>query len=293
MGLERRMRWDFVLLAVAGTFLMAWPMRAVAQAAASAPAFEVASVRQVAPADSQTSSPGRRVSTGAGAVTITSDRASYRNITLKSLLMKAYGLEPFQISGPAWIDSEHYDVLATIPQGTPQEEVPAMLRQLLAERFRMILHSETKEDTGYILGIGKGGPKLMPAKNHKSAPSADPDASRRPASISFTMGGSSTVMKINGATMPAFADFLSRTLGRPVIDSTELAGEFDIVLPMSMGVIMPGAQGTGADGSPVESDSSMASLFTAIHDLGLTLDSRKVPLKCIVVDKAEKIPTEN
>jgi uncharacterized protein (TIGR03435 family) len=157
----------------------------------------------------------------------------------------------------------------------------------------MTLHSETKEHPGYILGIGKGGPKLMPSKNQKSAPSADPDASRIPRSISFTMGGSSPETKINGATMPAFADFLSRTLGRPVIDSTGLPGKFDIALPVSMGVIMPGAQETAANGSPVESDSSMASLFTAVHDLGLTLDSGKVPLKCIVVDKAEKIPTDN
>jgi uncharacterized protein (TIGR03435 family) len=254
--------------------------------------FEVASVRQAAPVDSVSGSSGMKRATGMGAVTITSDRASYRNITLKSLLMRAYDLKPFQISGPAWIDSERYDVLATIPEGTSKEDLPVMLQHLLAERFRMTLHSETKEHPGYILGIGKGGPKLVPAKNPRSAP-ADPDASPGPASISFTMGGSSTVMKVNGATMPAFADFLSRTLGRPVVDSTKLAGEFDIVLHMSMEVLRPGAQETGTDRSPVESDSSMASLFTAIHDLGLTLDSDNVPLKCFVVDKAEKIPTEN
>jgi uncharacterized protein (TIGR03435 family) len=254
--------------------------------------FEVASVRQAAPADSGSGSPGMKRATGLGAVTITSDRASYRDITFKSLLMRAYDLEPFQISGPAWMDSERYDVVATIPEGTSKEDVPVMLQHLLTERFRMTLHSETKDHPGYILGIGKGGQKLVPAKNPRSAP-ADPDASPGPASISFTMGGSSTVMKVNGATMPAFADFLSRTLGRPVVDSTKLAGEFDIVLHMSMEVLRPGAQETGTDGSPVESDSSMASLFTAIHDLGLTLDSDKVPLKCFVVDKAEKIPTEN
>lgn len=253
--------------------------------------FDVASVRQT-PAGSQASL-GLRT-TGAGSVTITSDRASYRNITLKSLLTRAYNLKPFQISGPAWIDSERYDVLATIPEGTPIEDVPVMLQHLLAERFRITLHSETKQHSGYSLGIGKGGPKLkLSAENNNSDPSANPDASRRQASLSFTMGGSSTVMNFKGETMPAFADFLSRTLGRPIIDSTGLPGKFDIALPVSMGVIMPGAQETGADGSPVESDSSMASLFTAIHDLGLKLDSDKVPLKCIVVDKAKKIPTEN
>jgi len=259
-----------------------------AQATSKPLEFEVASVRQAAPAGSQPSSPGMARTTGAGAVTITSDRASYRGITLKSLLMMAYDLKPLQISGPAWIDSERYDIVANIPEGSTKEDVPAMLQHLLAERFRITLHTETKDHSGYILGIGKGGPKLKP-----SAPSANPDASRRQSSLSFTMGGSSTVMNFKGETMPAFADFLSHPLGRPVIDSTGLPGKFDIALPVSMGVIMPGAQETGADGSPVESDSSMSSLFTAIHDLGLKLDAGKVPLKCIVVDKAQKIPTEN
>jgi uncharacterized protein (TIGR03435 family) len=237
--------------------------------------FEVASVRQAAPPGSQaTTSGGARRITGAAIVTVT--------ITLKLLLMRAYDLGPFQISGPAWIDSERYDIVAKIPEGAPKEEVPVMLQNLLAERFRMTLHTETKEYSGYILGIGKGGPKLIPAKNPNPASTGG-----------FTIKDNLAVMNFNGATMLAFADDLSRTLQRPVIDSTGLADKFDIALPVSMGVIMPRAQETGADGSPVESDSSMSSLFTAIHDLGLKLDSGKVPLKCIVVDKAEKIPTEN
>jgi uncharacterized protein (TIGR03435 family) len=260
-----------------------------AQATTKSLEFEVASVRQAAPAGSQQSSGPR--TTGAGSVSVTFDRATYQNITLQSLLMSAYDLKPSQISGPAWIESERFDIVAKIPEGAPRDEVPVMLQNLLAERFRITLHSETKEHPGSILGIGKDGPKLIPTKNQDSAPSADPDASRRPASMSFTPGGDS--MKLNGATMPAFADVLSRILGRPVLDSTGLSGTFDIVLPFSMGWIHPGAQETGADGSPVESDSSMSSLFTAIHDLGLKLDAGKVPLKYIVVDKAQKIPTEN
>jgi uncharacterized protein (TIGR03435 family) len=253
-----------------------------AQATSRPLEFEVSAVRQAAPEGSQPSSPGMKRTTGAGSVTVTSDRAFYRNITLKSLLMSAYDMKPFQISGPAWIDNERYDILATIPEGTAKEEVPVMLQNLLAERFRMTLHTETKEHSGYILGIGKGGPKLMPAKNQNPASTGG-----------FTIKDNSAVLNLNGATMPRFVDFLSRLLGRPVIDSTGLPGKFDIALPVSMGVIMPGAQETVADGSPVESDSSFASLFTAVHDLGLKLDSGKVPLKCIVVDKAQKMPTEN
>jgi uncharacterized protein (TIGR03435 family) len=250
--------------------------------------FEVATVKPAAPLPSQPSSagspgmPARRIP-GAAIVSITSDRASYRNITLKSLLMRAYGLEPFQVSGPAWMDSEHYDVLATIPEGTAKEDVPVMLQHLLAERFRVTLHSETKDQPGYILGIGKGGSKLkVSAERGKSAPMA-----------TAKFGTDSVIETMYGQTMPAFAHVLARMLERPVIDSTGLSGEFDIVLSLSKGVAMPGAQETAANGSPSEPDSSMASLFTAVQDLGLTLSSDKVPLKCIVVDKAEKIPTEN
>jgi beta-lactamase regulating signal transducer with metallopeptidase domain len=101
------------------------------------PTFEVSSVRQAAPPGPQTTTTagGARRITGAAIVTVTSDRASYRNITLKSLLMRAYDLGLFQISGPAWIESERYDIVATIPEGTPKEDVPVMLQHLLAERF--------------------------------------------------------------------------------------------------------------------------------------------------------------
>jgi len=105
-------------------------------------------------------------------------------------------------------------------------------------------------------------------------------------------GNDSVVETMYGRRCQRLRVFLSRMLGRPVIDSTGLSGEFDIVLTLSR-TVLPGAQEAAADGSPSEPDSSMASLFTAVQDLGLTLSSDKVPLKCIVVDKAQKIPTEN
>lgn len=247
-----------------------------AQATSKPLEFEVASVRQVAAA------PG---TTGAGLVAITPDRASYRGITLKSLLMHAYDLEWFQISGPAWIESERYDVLATIPEGATKEDVPVMLQQLLAERFRLTLHSETMGHQGYVLRIGKGGPKLQLSTGpQKSDTPADPSASRRVDWIRRqTRGDGSVVETLHGATMLAFATHLSDELQVPVIDSTGLSGKFDIILRGS----------TGADGSSANSDSWTASLFTAVRDLGLELDSEKVPVKRLVIDKAEKIPTEN
>ena len=253
--------------------------------------FEVASVRRVGPVRQEAGS-GRRGSL-AGSVTVTSDRATYRNVTLKTLLMKAYSLKAFQVSGPAWIDSERYDIVAIIPENTQPEDVPVMLQHLLEERFRATLHSETKQHSGYSLGIGKGGPKLkLATEQNKTASLIDPDAHRAPM-VTFTTkpGDESEVVKLNGMTMSAFADFLSRILGSPIIDLTGLSDKFDITLSLSMGVF--GVQGANADGFTAESDSTMASLFTAVHDLGLKLDSTKVPTRFIVVEKALKIPTEN
>ncbi len=233
--------------------------------------FEVASVRQAAPEDSQASSPGRRGTTGAGAVAITSDRASYRNITLKSLLMRAYDLEPFQISGPAWIDSERYDVVATIPEGTAKVQdvrdlsVFSCLPRALVVRLLRRPSRGTGSPRGAFLGVGKGGSKLkVSVERKKPAPGA---------TVKF--GNDYVVETLYGVTTLAFARDLSRMLGRPVIDSTGLSGEFDIVLSLAKGAVMPVAQETAADGS--EADSSMASLFRAVQDLGLTLSFDKVP----------------
>lgn len=240
-----------------------------AQANSKDLAFEVASVRRAAEPGSQTASPGTARATLGASVREYPDQIAYRNITLKSLLMKAYDLKPFEISGPPWIESEHYDVLAKIPEGASKEQVPAMLQNLLAERFRMTMHSEIKEQPGYVLGVGKNGPKFKPTSNDH----------RMMGGFTTTQTGQ-TEMKMGGETMAQFSAFLSSQLDRPVMDETGLRGGYNIVMQLEGGLFQ-----NGPDLS--------SSLLTAVRELGLQLDARKLPLKHLVIDKAEKIPTEN
>jgi len=222
--------------------------------------FEVASVRRA----SEEVTPGRG-STGRGIVEITSQRASYRDITFRNLLMRAYGVKEFQISGPGWIDRDRYDVVATVPEGTAVEDVPLMLKNLLIERFQMRVRRVPKNYEGYVLGVGKGGAKLTPAAQRSAgAPSATLSTGDHPEEHMY------------GMTMPALANLLSIRFAGPVVDATKLDGKFDISMPFSL------------DG-PEEQTNTM----TGLRDLGLTLTPGKVQLESIVIDQAKETPSGN
>jgi uncharacterized protein (TIGR03435 family) len=239
-----------------------------AQTNSKRPEFEVATVKRAAPAASQPA--GMAQSTGAGSVSVTADRAAYEGVTLKRLLMAAYDLDASQISGPAWIETERYDVVAKIPAGTAKEAIPAMLQKLLSDRFQISLHTEKKDAPVYLLRIGQDGPKLRPA------------SAGRPQSAGFTVNQAGDAqMRYIGYGMADFASALSSQVGRTVTDETGLAGKFDILLPVDAKDVEPG------------SISLAASLFNAMKSVGLKLDPGKAAMKHLVVDAAEKIPTEN
>jgi uncharacterized protein (TIGR03435 family) len=289
---------------------------------AAPPAFEVASVMPAAP---QTD--GRvmvRMGGDAGQV-------DYTNVNLKQVLAKAYDVRSYQIAGPSWIDSEHYDIIAKVPDGVPKEQIPAMLQALLAERFRMTVHRETKEQSVYAIVVGKNGPKLTKYDenaspvftfNEAGGPPPPPPPPGGAGAVAVTArarggGGSggpmakggamvsmssngATHLQARGATLAGLAGMLSSFLDRPVVDMTGIQGEYDISLEaaaeemvgMKMTVIgSPGPAG-GAP-APAPESAPTASIFTSIQQLGLKLDPRKAPIEYVVVDKAEKVPTEN
>lgn len=200
--------------------------------------------------------------------------------------MKAYNVKRYQIVGPAWLDTEHYDIIAKPPAGAAKEQIPAMLQNLLEERFQMTVRRETRELPVYALTVGKNGPNLK--KTDK------PDDG-----ISFSTGG-----HLEARTLASLALMLSSFTDRPVLDMTGIQGNFDITLDVSMDDLIglrrlmstAGAQPSGdvASGSgPAPENAPQPSLFTAIQQLGLRLEPRKAPMEMIVIDKAEKIPTEN
>jgi uncharacterized protein (TIGR03435 family) len=227
---------------------------AIAITSMAAQTFEVASVRRSTP---ETSSGAR--STGAIPRQQEPGRINYLNVKLKSVIALAYRVPSDQVAGPQWLDDERYDIVATLPAGTPQEQVPDMLQDLLKDRFDMALHEETRPRPGYVLVADKNAPKFRPAKEGES--------------MGFTVG--SERIDFTNTTLAGLAAALSTFMGRPVADETGIQGRFDIALNVSMEDVRSGA------------------ILGAIRDLGLKLETRSAPARFIVVDKASRVPTGN
>jgi uncharacterized protein (TIGR03435 family) len=249
---------------------------AFGQAPDRQPAFEVASVKPAAPVEVQPGRPrrtgGLSSTTGAGDPGL----VVYSGVILKAVLSKAYNVPPDQIVGPSWLDSERYDIVAKVPKDAPEGQIPAMLQNLLAERFHMSVHLVTKQTQGYALVVGKSGPKLTKSAKQDEASG----------SFGFTSSGHLTW---RAETLASVARSLSLFLGRPVVDMTEIQGRFDITLDASPDSL-PGLHSFGtaqADADP------QPSIFAAVRALGLNLEPREAAVKQLVVDSAQKIPTQN
>jgi uncharacterized protein (TIGR03435 family) len=307
---------------------------AFGQGAAESPTFEVASVK---PAEPQ--SPGQmRVRMSGGPGTPDPGQLTYTNVSLKNVLINAYDVNDYQINGPKWLDGERFDIVAKIPQGATKEQFRLMLQNLLAERFKLALHHETKELPMYALVVGKGGPKLKeaveedattpqgappppppPPGRDEAAPvrlKTDADGMPKPPSgmgrngvFMMTMygsGGLRTRMVCKGQPVSAMLATLSNQLGRPVVDSTGLKAKYDITLDYAPDglngttIMMPPPppqhDGAAGGGSPMASaaDAGGPTIFTALQEqLGLKLEQRKGPVDLLVIDRMEKVPTEN
>jgi len=256
--------------------------------------FEVASIKPSAPQEMGMVRIGMGGDPG---------RINYTGVSLKNILMRAYRVRTYQIAGPSWIDSERYDVTAKLPEGTTQDQVPEMLQNLLADRFKMVLHFETRDQSVYALIVGKNGPRLQ--KSEIQAPPAGldgPPAQKGGARMMMSNGH----LEAKGVALSGLCDMLSNLLDRPVVDMTKLEGSYDITLDVSMDELTgmkrmaaahggggPGPGMKGEGGGPAPEGEAGGSIFSAIQTLGLKLDSRKAPIDYIVVDSAEKTPTEN
>ena len=187
------------------------------------------------------------------------------NITLEALIQVAYDIPYDRISGREKLGTEHYNVAAKAEDGVllTYEQLQPRLQRLLAERFKLSVHRETKIFDGYTLVVAKGGPKLKP-----STASSEQGGTIYP-------GG----LRLPNMTIASFAGALRSPAGRPVIDKTGIAGNFDFEL---------------AYARDDDLDSSLPSFFTALQqEYGLRLEPAKIPLELLVIDGVEKIPTEN
>lgn len=248
----------------------------------AAPGFEVASVRQTAPDQTQTR---RRATVGA-------DRIEFHNVTLWYCLSFAYGMKSYQMFGPDWLRAARYDIVAKGPAGTRREELPKMTQTLLAERFNVQAHEETREIPALVLTVAKEGPKLKEA-----APESGDGQGGAQVGMSASESGGER-LDVKGGTMTTLVNTLTGLLGRPVVDRTGLSGRYDFVLDFSRSETAgPNATGGYNEPPPLPPPPPGAepglSIYTSIQQLGLRLVGQKVPVKVLVVDRAEKAPIEN
>lgn len=260
-------------LGVVTMFLAAWS----APAQTAAPAFEVASVKVAAPC----CAPGQWRESKAVV-----DRIDFRYVTLKYCLAFAYRLKEYQISGPPWIGELRFDIVAKGPEGTKQEQLPEMVQALLRERFKLEAHREKKEFNVYALLVGKGGPKLTETPKEGTLPTG--------AAFGISMTGAGVgKLEAKHSDMTALANTLPRFVGRPVVDLTALTGRYDFDLEFSRDDVNGMALPTPS-GAPAPAATEFAtSIFASIQRVGLKLDAQKLPMDTIVVDRAEKIASEN
>jgi uncharacterized protein (TIGR03435 family) len=201
-------------------------------------------------------------------------------------------------------------IQAKLPDGATKDQVPAMLQALLAERFKLVVRREFKEETVYALLAGKDGPKLQEAA--PDAPTSDKPfpngfGGRSLVGVQESADGPRTFSMLKGVmlfeaekiTMPDLALTLMPYVDNtPVVDMTGLKGAYRIALQVPGNSVRFGARnGMGpaaeAGGTPAEASDLSSSILASVQNLGLKLERRKAPVERIVVEHLEKVPTEN
>jgi uncharacterized protein (TIGR03435 family) len=195
-----------------------------------------------------------------------------RDVTVSTCIKWAYGLQDSQIAGPAWIQSEHFDIVAKADGPANDEQMKQMLRTLLADRFKLSFHHLSKELKAFVLTVAKGGPKLNPA----AAPEGKPF---RQNSANGTVAKSITIRE--------FGDFISGPLNMPVVDETGLTGRYDFAIDFTPYLPDPAHN---MDGTRPDTTSILMAAMEG--ELGIKMESRKAQVEVMVIDHVEK-PSEN
>jgi len=229
---------------------------------ASAQTFAVASIRPSA---------GEVQFEHDGKTEITPGTLTMRDVTLATCIKFAYGVKDSQISGPEWLQSEHFDILAKADAPVAEDQLKLMMQALLADRFKLSFHRQSKELSAYAMTVAKGGAKLK-----ESAPDT------KPFRENSAVG---TVVK--AMTMKEWADFISGPMQTPVVDMTGLKGRYDFSLDFT--AYLPG----GEKVMNVAFDNANGIMIAAMQgELGLKMESRKETVDVLMIDHVE-MPSAN
>jgi uncharacterized protein (TIGR03435 family) len=248
-------------------------------------------------------------------------RITWTNVRLGRVMQVAFDLPGDRISGPDWLVDDVVTIVATVPAGTSAGDFRLMVQNLLAERFKLTMHRETKQVSGYALEIAKNGPKLKESgkdsfqANGGTKPESKRDEACRgcnnivmqdengfPAprsgnpiflpgalfSATIAVNGKNRGSVLNGPAK-AIADYLGNVVKSPVEDRTGLTGIYDVHLEF-----VPDSSGTEPNATGPAASDPGTGIFDAVQSqLGLKLTPKKVPVETLVIDHLEKIPTEN
>jgi uncharacterized protein (TIGR03435 family) len=238
--------------------------------APSAPNFDVASVR--------------RIANPSGGIThqTAPDSLTLRNVTLGYCIRWAYSLRPFQTYqtvGPDWIDPPHqefYEIAAKSSAPVPEERLRLMLQTLLADRFRLVLHRESRNLAVFVLVTEPDGPKVI--KSDLAEGEGETKTDRL------------NVFNCRGFSMGRLAEFLGTLMylpseARPIVDETGLAGRFDFTLD-----IQRYYNGSRDERGRIDMEGNV---MRALPELGLKLVAKHAPVEVLVIDHVEKMPTAN
>ncbi len=231
------------------------------QAADAPVAFDVASVKMVGAGEGK----GREL------ITPSPSGVTLRNVHLRNAIGWAYHLQAIQVIGPGWLDSDTYDIAAKAATAVPQEQLRQMMQTLLAERFKLTAHRDSKEMPAYVLSIAKGGHKL---KESESAGTMElkPNGNGR---ASFTK-----------VTLTQLIEMTSPILQGVVVDETGLTGSYDFTLDLTSFM--------GGDFHPTGIEDVVGILIRAANEqLGIKIEQKKVQAPRLVIDHIEKLAVEN
>ena len=200
---------------------------------------------------------------------------------LLDLVAAAYNVHANELSGPAWMSDQAFDVEAKVPEGTPKEQLNAMLQSLLEERFGLKVHRGTQSRQGFALVVGKNGPKLKPAELSITPEQREERAAatRKRVDDMQQQGTPLTglaTLRLPSTTTEQLVGYMARFTEAPVVDETGLTRKYSVTIETWKNDDVPGG-----------------TIFDAVEKLGLKLEPRKVTVERVVVDQVSKTPTMN
>jgi uncharacterized protein (TIGR03435 family) len=270
-----------------------------AQATEAPLSFEVAAVKQ----SSGFSTTGMDSRGGPG----TADPGQFTSrASLRTFLLKAFGVRNYPLSGPDWLDSEGFEIVAKVPKGTTKEQLDKMLQSLMVDRFRLTYHHEAREMSVYELLVKESDLSVQRPPRDPGSPIRPPGTDAKgfllvgPGPSQFIGRTTNGIIRWTGGQQPisGLATLLENELERPVVDKTGLTGRYDIQLMYSRDGLKPLRKNPAApvDTGPADDDipSGGPSLMKAVEQqLGLRLQSAKDPIDVLVLDHIDRMPTEN